>query len=203
MLPANIRDSRFIEALMHDIPHLLMHEQAIRTWLFSRPASIVFAHWNANVDNAWFWRDDTGQRLCGFIDWGRVGRMSVAQALWGTLSGAETDIWDNHLEELVGIFAANFADLPPESRLDPAEIRLEIDMLASLLGTCWLLDAVPLILRDVPDLASVECRRDPRIRENERARTQLHMLTVYMNLMQTRDIAGGIDRVLAQTGAQA
>ena len=193
---------------MRDIPRLLHHEQAIRAWLFGRPNSLVFAHWNANVDNAWFWRDgdgdgDTGgQRRCGFIDWGRVGIMSAAQALWGTLSGAELEIWDHHLDELLAIYAGNFAGLPPEQRLDRGQLRLEMDMLVALLGTCWLLDAVPLILREVPDLADVQSREDPRIRDNERARTQLHLLTVFMNLLQTHDIAGGLDRVLASPAPQ-
>lgn len=198
LLPDHLRTADFVATLDREVPRFLAHEEAIRTWLFARDRSIVFAHWNANVDNAWFWRGDDGRRHCGFIDWGRVGPMSVAQALWGTLSGAETWVWDDHLDELLAIFAANFAGLPPDRRPDPAEMRLEIDMLVGLLGTCWLLDAVPLILRAIPDLAEAQGPRDPRFVANELARNQLHMLTVWLNLFATHDLGGGIDRVLAQ-----
>lgn len=194
LLPANIRAERFHDTLMRDVPRFLEHETAIKTWLYSRPGSIVFAHWNANVDNAWFWQGGDGARHCGFIDWGRVGRMNVAQALWGTLSGAEVEIWDNHLDELLALYVAQF---DPAEGLDPAVIRLEMDLLVGLLGVCWLLDSVPLILREIPDLDQVESRRDRRFRENERARTQLHMLTVFMNLWETHDLGRSLDRMLA------
>ncbi|MCW1427526.1 hypothetical protein [Novosphingobium sp. JCM 18896] len=198
LLPANIRAESFHEALMRDVPRFLAHEQAIKTWLYSRPKSIVFAHWNANVDNAWFWQGDDGQRHCGFIDWGRVGQMSVAQALWGTLSGAEPELWDAHLDDLLALYVAQF---DPAQGLDPAEIRLEMDMLIGLLGICWLLDAVPLILREIPDLDEADGRRDRRFVESERARTQLHMLTVFMNLWETHDLGRSLDTVLARVEA--
>jgi hypothetical protein len=194
LLPANIRAERFHASLMRDVPRFLEHEKTLKRWLYSRPASIVFAHWNANVDNAWFWRDDDGKRRCGFIDWGRVGRMTIAQALWGTLSGAEVDIWDNHLDELLALHVAQF---DPAAGLDPAAIRLEMDILIGLLGVCWLLDSVALILREIPDLDQAESRFDRRFRENERARTQLHMLTVFMNLWETHDLGRSLDAVLA------
>ena len=194
LLPANIRDPRFHEALRRDIPRFREHEKAIKTWLYTQN-STVFAHWNANIDNAWFWKDEEGARHCGFIDWGRVGRMPVAQALWGTLSGAELDIWDNHLGELLDLFVATFAAAGGE-RLDPAEIRLEMDMLIGLLGICWLLDTVPLILREIPDLDTVESRFDRRFVENELARTQLHMLSVFMNVWETHDLGRSLDIVL-------
>lgn len=197
LLPANIRDPRFHEALMRDIPRFLKYEKAIKTWLYSRPQSIVFAHWNANIDNAWFWQGKDGKRHCGFIDWGRVGPMSAAQALWGTLSGAELRIWDDHLDELLARFASTFEAASNGAKIDPARIRLEMDMLIGLLGMCWLLDTVPLILREIPDLDQVADRFDRRFRENELARTQLHMLSVFMNVWETHDLGHSLDLVLA------
>ncbi|MDB5726637.1 MAG: hypothetical protein JWQ16_3391 [Novosphingobium sp.] len=195
LLPENIRDARFHESLKRDVPRFLEHEQAIKTWLFARLDSMVFAHWNANIDNAWFWSDESGARHCGFIDWGRVGQMPVAQALWGTLSGAELGIWDNRLDELLDLFVTTF-EAAGGDRLDPAEIRLEMDMLIALLGICWLLDTVPLILREIPDLHEAESRFDRRFRDNELARTQLHMLSVFMNVWETHDLGHSLDVVL-------
>jgi hypothetical protein len=197
LLPANIRDPRFLDALMRDVPRFLEHEKTIKTWLYSHPQNIIFAHWNANIDNAWFWRGEDGKRHCGFIDWGRVGRMSAAQALWGTLSGAELRIWDDHLDELLALFVSTFEAASNGKKLDPAQIRLEMDMLIGLLGICWLLDTVPLILREIPDLDQVENRYDRRFRENELARTQLHMLSVFMNVWETHDLGRSLDTVLA------
>ncbi len=199
LLPANLRDPAFHEALRRDVPRFLEHERTIRSWLFNRPGSIVFAHWNANIDNAWFWSDASGQRHCGFIDWGRVGQMPVAQALWGTLSGAEIALWDAHLDELIALFASTFEGECGD-RLDPAAIRLEMDMLIGLLGICWLLDAVALILRTIPNLDEVSSRFDQPFLDSELARNQLHMLSVFMNLWQTHELGRSLDRVLAEAG---
>lgn len=201
LLPANIRDGTFHDALMRDVPRFLEHEQAIKQWLYTQPDQIVFAHWNANIDNAWFWRNDAEELHCGFIDWGRVGQMNVAQAIWGTLSGAETDIWDNHLDELLELYVREYRAAGGPVTLDPVHIRLQMDMLIGLLGICWLLDSVPLILRAVPDLEAAESRFDRRFRESELARTQLHMLTVFMNLWQTHDLGRSLDTALALADA--
>ncbi|MBU6267663.1 MAG: phosphotransferase [Sphingomonadales bacterium] len=198
LLPANVRDGGFHARLARDVPRFLEHEQVLREWLFGRPGSIVFAHWNANIDNAWFWKGDDGARHCGFIDWGRVGPMPVAQALWGTLSGAEVAIWDGHLDALIGVYVAAFEGLPEGPRLDAARVRLELEIQVGLLGTCWLLDAVALIQRMVPDLAEAQSKRDARFVAHEQARNQLHMLTVFMNLFERHDLGRSIDAVLAR-----
>ncbi len=200
LLPENIRSGEFHARLMEEVPRFLEHEQAIKHWLYSHPSCIVFGHWNANIDNAWFWRDVAGVLHCGLIDWGRVGQMNVASALWGSLSGAEKDLWDNHLDELLELFCAEFARAGGHG-LDPREIRLHMDMLQGLLGICWLLDSVPLILRAVPDLEAAKDRFDERFRTSELARTQLHMLTIFMNLWETHDLGGSLETVLGRIGA--
>jgi len=197
LLPDNIREPAFHARLMDEVPRYLEHEQAIKRWLYGRPEYIVFCHWNANIDNAWFWRDPDGDLRCGLIDWGRVGQMNAASALWGSLSGAEKALWDEHLDDLLAIFVAEFA-AAGGGMLDPGELRLQIDLLVALNGICWLLDTVPLILREIPDLESVKDRFDPRFRESELARTQLHMLTIFMNLWETHDLGASLRTFLAR-----
>lgn len=197
LLPENIRSPAFHARLMEEIPRYLDHEKSIKQWLYGKPDYIVFCHWNANVDNAWFWRNKTGNLQCGLIDWGRVGQMNIASALWGTLSGAETSIWNNDLDGLLDIFVREFhrAGGP---QLDPSIIRLQLDLLVGLNGICWLLDAVPLIVREIPDLEMAKDRYDHRIRDNERARTQIHMLTIFMNLWETQDLGATLERFLGR-----
>ena len=199
LLPENIRSPEFHARLMEEVPRFLEHEHAIKQWLYHQSDYIVFCHWNGNVDNAWFWRDDAGALHCGFIDWGRVGQMNVASALWGSLSGAEKFIWDDHLDDLLELFCAEFAKAGG-GELDPGEIRLHMDLLVGLLGVCWLLDTVPLILREIPDLDTVPDRYDERFRKSELARCQLHMLTIFMNLWETHDLGRSLDIALDRIG---
>lgn len=195
LLPENIRKPEFHARLMEDVPRFLRHEHAIKHWLYSQPEMIVFCHWNANADNAWFWRDKDGALHCGLIDWGRVGQMNAASALWGSLSGAEKFIWDDHLGELLDVFVKEL-HTAGGPRLDPRELQLNMEMLIALLGICWLLDTVAIILREIPDLETAKDRFDPRILASELARTQLHMLTIFMNMWETLDVGRSLNSLL-------
>lgn len=187
ILPGNIRCAAFIERLARQAPRMITLAPAVREWLASEADYIALCHWNANVDNAWFWAEGDGSIACGLMDWGHVSQMNVAMALWGSLSGAETDLWNNHLEELLQLFASEFHHSGgPE--LDVQVLRLQLQAYAAIMGLAWLLDAPPLILQQVPDLSRVESRCDDRFRNNEFARAQLHLMTTFLNLWETHDM---------------
>ena len=63
------------------------------------------------------------------------------------------------------------------------------------------MDAPPLIQAQLPDLAQAQSRRDPQFKANETARTQLHMLTSFLNLWQRRRFGEALDRFLRETKA--
>lgn len=199
ILPGNIREPVFIARLMDEVPRFLEHERAIKRFLQSKPELIALCHWNANVDNAWFWRGPAGELECGLMDWGRVNQMNVALAIWGCMSAAESEIWDEHLDALLQLFADEF-EQAGGPRLEVAELRLNIDLFVAMLGLAWLMDAPPLILRHIPDLGEVKDRRDPRFRQSEVARTQLHMLTNFLNLWETHDFGRVLEGFLARAG---
>jgi hypothetical protein len=108
LLPANIIEDAFTSRLMNEVPRFLEHESAIKQFLYSADDLIALCHWNANVDNAWFWRNARGELECGLLDWGEVGQMNVALALFGSLSGAETSLWNEHFDELLALFVTEF-----------------------------------------------------------------------------------------------
>lgn len=186
LFPANIITPAFIAQLKKDIPRFLEQELAIRQFLYSKPEFIALCHWNANVDNAWFWRDGQDELHCGLIDWGRVGQMSVAHALFGALSAAEVDLWDEHLEELLAHFAAEFHRCGGPV-LDVEELKTHLLLFVALMGLAWLMDAPALIQKQIPDLASIKDRFDPKFKSNETARVQLQMMTNVLNLWQKQD----------------
>lgn len=197
ILPANIREPAFIEKLRAEVARFPAHEKAIKRYLASRPDLIALCHWNANIDNAWFWRDEEGTIQCGLIDWGRVGQMSVAAALWGCLSAAEKEMWDDHLDELLALFVAEFAACGGPA-LDPEEVKTHMMLFIVMLGLSWLMDAPPLIQSSVPDLEDAESPWDPRFKKTELGRAQLHMFTNFLNLWQTQDFGAILDRFLAE-----
>lgn len=187
LLPAHLRDREFTDRMLAEVTGIAACEDTVMALLHGADDYVALCHWNANVDNAWFWRNDVGALDCGLLDWGCVSVMNVAMALWGTLCGAETAMWDTHLDDLLDHFVRQYHH-SGGPLIDPAELRRQLTLYAVVMGVRWLLD-VPANLRiAVPDLRDVPNRCDARIRDNEPARAQLLMLTNFLNLWATRDI---------------
>ena len=121
--------------------------------------------------------------------------MPIALALWGCLSGAETQIWDNHLDELLTVFVAKFESSGGQ-RLDAEEVKSHLLLHVALMGLAWLLDAPLLIEREIPDLRQIASRFDPRFSVHETSRVQLHIMTNFLNVWETRDLGMILDRLL-------
>ncbi len=197
LLPANIRSADFLARFIAEAPRFADHETAMKRFLTAKPDFIALCHWNAHVDNAWFWRNGQGDLECGLMDWGHVSQMNVAMALWGALSGAETGLWDDHLDTLLHLFVSEFAACggPP---LDPGELKFHMQLYIAMMGLTWLLDATSTVRKHLPDLADVNDRFDLSFKANERARAQTQILTVFLNLWQTQDFGAVLDRFIVQ-----
>lgn len=193
LIQENIRSDDFIETLKMQIPRFLQHEQAIKDYLLGNPDLIALIHWNANVDNAWFWRNAEGKLECGLLDWGSVNQMNIALALWGALSAAETELWDEHLDELLGLFAAEFRNAGGPA-LAIEGIKTHLFLATTLMCLSWLMDAPAMILRGIPDLSEMESRFDPVFESLESPRVQLRMFTNFLNLWERHDFGRLLER---------
>ncbi|UDY34974.1 hypothetical protein [Dermatobacter hominis] len=202
LLPPSIRSDEFVAELHEVAPRSIEHAEAIRSAMEDRPAALTaFCHWNANIDNAWFWRDRDGALACGLMDWGNVGRVDVVSALASCLCFTEPDFLVDHLDHLLERFARVFEE-SGGGRLDPAVLRRQFRLHVVAGGLRWPLGTVPLIERHVPDLATVTGRLDPRIADHELPRTQLHLLTAYLVLWRASDARSLIDGAVARAGSE-
>jgi hypothetical protein len=84
LFPTNLTSPTLFAKLDREVGRFLAHESTIKRFLQSDPKLIALCHWNANIDNAWFWRDEAGVLQCGLLDWGHANQMNVAFALWGS-----------------------------------------------------------------------------------------------------------------------
>ncbi|WP_083410826.1 hypothetical protein [Mycolicibacterium rutilum] len=187
----NLRTPEFFSALTAQARVLARREPDVWHQLGGDADSLALCHWNANVDNAWFWRGDDGELRCGLMDWGCVSRMHVSMAIWGALSGAETSLWDDHLDELLELFCKEVS-VSGGPLLDPATLERHLLRYATLMGVTWLLDVPALVRKRLPDAGPHTTRTDPRIKSDEGVRAPLQMLTNVLNLWQTRDLDGAL-----------
>ena len=181
LLPDRVRDPAFLHRLATEAPEVLDDQQSVWDELGARAEYIALCHWNANVDNAWFFHDDAGALRCGLLDWGCVGRMNVAMAIWGALCAAETSLWDAHLTALLRLFTDEMHRYGGAA-LDPRELERLVRRYAAVMGITWLLD-VPARIRARlgPDPGALT-RTDPRIAGDESLRAPLQMLANLLNL---------------------
>ncbi len=196
LLPSNITSPEFIEQLHQDVVLFAEHEQRIRRYLYRDSGLIALCHWNANIDNAWFWRDATGELQCGLMDWGRVGQMNVAASLYGSLSGADPALWNRHLDSLLALFADE-SERCGAPAIDRTALKLHVHLFTALMGLAYIMDAPPIIRSKIPDLEAARSHTDDRFINDEAARTQLHMITMLLNQWQTHRFGGLLGAVLA------
>lgn len=189
LLPANVRSPKFIGRLRHEVDRFTQHEKAIWRWLAEHSDHVALCHWNANVDNAWFWNRGGGLE-CGLMDWGCVGQMNVAMAIWGAMCSAETSMWDEHLDGLLDVFTTEFSAAGGPV-LASATMKQHLMLYVAIMGLAWLLDVPSFLLRLLPE--PVADRFDARIADNEQARSRLLMMTNFLNLWETNDFVGALD----------
>jgi hypothetical protein len=195
LLPANVRSLQFISRLHDDAPRFLEHEPAVWNYLADHPDYIALCHWNANVDNAWFWRDSDNVLHCGLMDWGCAGQMNVAMALWGAMSGAETSTWDHHLDELLRVFVSEIRGCGgPE--LSVNELHNRVMFYVGIMTVAWLLDIPALLRARFGDAAHTLTRKDRPIKDDESVRAPLQMLINALNLWETQRFGDRLDRKL-------
>jgi hypothetical protein len=195
LLPANVGSQQFISRIRQDAPRFLANEQAVWSHLAEHSDYIALCHWNANVDNAWFWRDSDDALHCGLLDWGCAGQMNVAMALWGAMSGAETDLWDRHLDELLRVFVAEIRACGGPD-LSMTELRNQVMLYVGVMTVAWLLDIPALIRSRFGEAAHTMTRKDPRIKDDESVRAPLQMLANALNLWETQRFGDLLDQML-------
>lgn len=200
LVPDGVGSPEFLARLADEAPRLALYENTIADHLAADADYVALCHWNANIDNAWFWRDAGGALRCGLMDWGCVSQMNLGMALWGAMSGAENDMWDTHLDDLLELFTAEF-QRHGGPRLDPDRLRRHTLLYAAVMGVAWLLD-VPALIRKRFSVAPTS-RTDPRIRADESVRAPLQMLSNLLVLWQRYPLGDLLDEALAEEGRVA
>lgn len=194
LFPKNLISPEFRAKFVREAPRAVAKEAVVKRFLYSNPDLIALCHWNANIDNGWFWRNADGELECGLMDWGRVGQMTVAQTIYGAFSGAEKALWDEHFDEIVALFANEYRVCGGPS-LDVSELKAHTLLVTAMMGLAYLMDAPAIIERQIPDLDTAQGPTDERFRANEDSRVQLHMLTMFLNQWQTNNLGALIDSV--------
>lgn len=200
LLPADIRTPEFHGKLERDALRIFRHEAEIQYFLCGNPDMIALCHWNAHIDNGWFWRDADGALHGGLMDWGRVGQITFGSALWGALSAAHEDIWDRHLRDLLTLFVEVYRQAGgPAITVDDLEHHLALHM--GLMGVSRMIAMPAYLLRQFPEVMDAEGPHDPMFLRAESARNVRHIYTALLKYWRRRDLGADLDLLLGGTDA--
>lgn len=197
LLPPEVRTPEFQARMARDALRIREHEAALQRYLTGNRDLIALCHWNAHIDNCFFWRDGAGKLHSGLIDWGRVGQLTFGSILWGGLSAAHHDIWDRHIDALLALFAAEYhAHGGPLVSKDELEFHLTLHM--ATMGVARVLAFPEVILFRLPECVNAKGPRDPMFLDVDPARNSLHIYTVFLKFWLRQDFGAALDRLLAR-----
>ncbi len=187
LFPHSLTSGKLIENLRDFAPRVLEQRETLIARLFEQPEHIALCHWNAHLDNAWFWQADQTLKV-GLFDWGHVGQMNLGMALWGCLSGARPELWDEHFDKLLMTFCGAVQRAGGQT-IEPVRLALQMDGYIALMGLDWLLDTPSRLRATLEAMEGLSGALDPRIHERERIRSPLGILTLFLHLWMSRDFA--------------
>jgi hypothetical protein len=194
-LLAEVRTPEFFAKMERDTFRIREHEATIQRYLTDNPDMIALCHWNAHIDNCWFWRDEAGALHCGLIDWGRVGQITFGSALWGGLSAAHPDIWDHHLDDLLALFAREYHDHGGPF-VTPEEIKFHLTLHMAAMGVARVLAFPEIILFRLPETVNASGPHDPMFLPVDPARNCLQVYTTFLKFWHKQDFGAHLDRLL-------
>ena len=195
LLPAEVRTPAFLARMRADALLIRRHEPAIRGALLADPRMIALCHWNAHIDNCWFWRDGEGLH-CGLIDWGRAGQLTFGSILWGALSAAHHAIWDEHLDDLTALFAAEYQTAGGPA-VTAGEIREHLTLHMAAMGVARVL-AFPEIIRfRLPECVSATGPFDPMFHAVDPARNCRQVYVNFLQFWRRQDFGAAVRRLVS------
>lgn len=197
LLPPEVRSEAFFAQMERDALRIAEHEDAIQAYLRGNPDFHALCHWNAHIDNCFFWHDEAGELHCGLLDWGRVGQLTFGSVLWGGLSAAHHDIWDNHLDDLLELFVREYVGHGgPQITADELKFHLTLHMAA--MGVARVLAFPEVIMFRLPECVNASGPLDPMFEPVDPARNSLHIYTVFLKFWLRQDFGKALDRLLEQ-----
>lgn len=165
------------------------------------PEFYSIAHPNAQIDNAFYWRDGEGNVQCGLLDFGGVGFMPIPTAIANGWIGAESDMMDEHEERLIQAFIDEYAKITG-FRFDHQDLWMHIKLAHAtvLPGCCANVGTLISKAVDPKDWPRITSRRDPLIDDNFLARCYFVQIEMFLAMWKKRSPYPAFKKFLQRTG---
>jgi len=168
----------------------------IAYWKDGNPDYVALSHANMNVDNAYFWRDESGTLDTGVLDWGGFNASSLGHKMWWWLYCQDYEPLKADIDALL----QGFIDSYHESggpKLDFTVLKNQF-MVTAMQQMMGLIAAVGMINRMCkPDnWKTIQDRYDPRIALNIDGKSSLRQFLHCMNSIMRMIMEWDADQAL-------
>lgn len=179
LFPPSVSTPEFLEKFGRTGALVLQKESKIHAYLNSQQELIALCHWNLNIDNAWFWRDESHRLRCGVLDWGGVSKTNIAHGFFGMTCAAGMEFLAAHEADLMAYFLEEYRRHGGPS-VDPALFERCVRLASAVKGIAWMLDGFLDVGAELAALDDVRDAFDPRINDTFRLRAAVQMFMTFL-----------------------
>jgi len=156
----------YIDKLTAEAKEMSFYLGDMNMYMSAIPEFATLCHPNAQVDNAFYWRDDAGEVKCGLLDWGGIFFGNIPTCLGNGWMGAEPEVFAEHEEKLLQLFVDEYEKCAG-FRFDVDDLYLNVKLAQCVVfyGCCANI-GMCLRLHKRDEWATMTGRKDPRIDEN-------------------------------------
>jgi hypothetical protein len=176
-----VRDERFLASLPETGATIAARESEVWQLLAADDGYLALCHWNANVDNAWFFTDLRGELRPDGLGLRRPD--ARRDGVVGRPVGGRAHAAGPASRRAAELFVAEFAAAGGRA-LDVAHLRTRLFQYIAVMGVAWLLDVPAMLRARLGDPLMGLTRADSRIADDEALRAPLLMLTNVLDLWQ-------------------
>lgn len=150
------------------------------------PEYLTLAHPNAQIDNAFYWKDAEGKVQAGLLDFGGISLGSMPNCMANGWIGAEAEMMDEHEEKLTKYFLDEY-ERAGGAKLDYEDFYMHLKLAhgAVYFGCMANIGMLKRIIK-VDEWKDIKDRKDTRIDNLFLARCYMVQVELYMAMWRKR-----------------
>jgi len=186
MFPKEYQDKKFIDKMFKEANDIGKYCAEINFYMGMIPEYFTLAHPNAQIDNAWYWRDEDGKVEAGLLDWGGCSHQSIPTCVGMAWIGAEGDLMDEHEEKLVQFLIDEY-EKTTGVKLDFQHLHMCIKLAqGSIMPGCCANIGMLLRIFQKTEWAGMKNRFDDKINSNFLARCYFVQIELFFAMWKKR-----------------
>jgi len=184
--PKELTEKAHTDKFFKEAGEMSMYCAEMQLYLTCMPEYFSLVHPNAQVDNAWYWRDPEGTLQCGLLDWGGVSHGTIPNCLANGWMGAEAEVMDEHETKLIRFFIDEYEKVTGEKLdFDDVHMHVKLGHAIVLFGCCANIGMLYRIFKK-DEWPSIKGRKDPRINNNFLSRCYFVQIELFLAMFKKR-----------------